>query len=229
MAGTRPSGAGLPNVQRFKSDSLSSVELGLRLGRRNNSPVTLDAAVSYATWADIQADLIDAQGLPFTTNIGSGRIYGFEAQATWQITPWLRSDVATFINDSALSQPAPAFIAADERDLPNIAKSGARAALHVGTALSPAATLSFDGSVRYVGHSKLGIGAPLEIDQGGYLEGDLGASVEFAKWGISLNATNVGDVRANRFSFGNPFTVAAGRQITPLRPRSIRIGLDARF
>jgi outer membrane receptor protein involved in Fe transport len=191
--------------------------------------VTLDAAVSYATWADIQADLIDAQGLPFTTNLGSGRIYGFEAQATWQITPWLRSDVATFINDSALSQPAPAFIAADERDLPNIAKSGARAALHVGTALSPAATLSFDGSVRYVGHSKLGIGAPLEIDQGGYLEGDLGARVEFAKWGISLNATNVGDVRANRFSFGNPFTVAAGRQITPLRPRSIRIGLDARF
>jgi iron complex outermembrane receptor protein len=41
--------------------------------------------------------------------------------------------------------------------------------------------------------------------------------------------TNLTNISANSFSFGNPFGVTAREQITPLRPRTIRIGIDVRF
>jgi iron complex outermembrane receptor protein len=48
---------------------------------------------------------------------------------------------------------------------------------------------------------------------------------------FSLDVENLLDSRANRFSFGNPFSVAGGTQRTPLRPRTVRIGIgiDAQF
>src|SRR5204863_1716120 len=72
-------------AQRFDSDSLTSVETGFRLGR-TGGPFHLDAALSFAHWADVQADLIDRRGLPFTTNLGNVRIYGVEANASWRVT-----------------------------------------------------------------------------------------------------------------------------------------------
>jgi outer membrane receptor protein involved in Fe transport len=216
-------------ARRFESDSLASVEAGLRFGRRNSDRLTFDAAVSYARWTDIQADLIDGRGLPFTTNIGDGRIYGFEAEASWQASGALSFDVAAFINDSALDAPRPEFSAADERDLPNIATTGARAGAHFRTRISPSVALAIDGSVRHVGESQLGIGAPIDIAQGDFIEAEGGARLDFGRFGLSLDITNIGDVEGNRFSFGNPFSVADRMQVTPLRPRTIRIGVDAEF
>jgi outer membrane receptor protein involved in Fe transport len=217
------------SAQRFESDSLTSYEAGVRFGRPDADRLSFNAAISYARWADIQADLIDARGLPFTTNLGDGRIYGLEFEASWRATPTLSFDASAFINLSALSAPNPAFAAADERALPNIARAGARAAGHFRAALSPGLTLALDGSVRYVGESHLGIGAPLDIDQGRFVDGQIGARLDFGRFGLSLDVDNVADARGNRFSFGNPFSVASRQQTTPLRPRTIRIGFDAAF
>ena len=63
-------------AERFESDSLASLEAGVRVGRRGVDRLSFDAALSYAKWDDVQADLIDSRGLPFTANIGDGRIYG---------------------------------------------------------------------------------------------------------------------------------------------------------
>jgi outer membrane receptor protein involved in Fe transport len=216
-------------AERFESDSLASLEAGLRVGRRGVGRLSFDAALSYAKWDDVQADLIDSRGLPFTANIGDGRIYGFEAEATWRAARSLRFDAAIFLNDSALVSPRPRFAAADERDLPNIATTGARAGAHFVTAIGPSAGLTLDGSLRYVGKSRLGIGPPIDIEQGGYVDGEVGARLDLGRLGLSLDVTNVADIRGNRFAFGNPFTVAARDQVTPLRPRSVRMGIDVAF
>jgi outer membrane receptor protein involved in Fe transport len=217
------------SAQRFESDSLTSYEAGLRFGRADVDRLSFNAAISYARWADIQADLIDARGLPFTTNLGDGRIYGFEFEGSWRAAPTLSFDASAFINHSALSAPSPAFAAADERALPNIARAGARAAAHFRTALSPGLAFALDGSVRYVGESHLGIGDPLDIDQGRFVDAQVGARLDFGRFGLSLDVDNVADARGNRFSFGNPFTVASRQQSTPLRPRTVRLGFDAQF
>jgi outer membrane receptor protein involved in Fe transport len=225
--GAAGSGSGSA-TKRYESDGLTSLEAGFRLSR-TGGPFHLDAALSFARWSDIQADLIDARGLPFTTNLGNGRIYGIEADAAWQLTRQFSLEAAAFVNESALSHPDPAFAAAQDRDLPNIPGAGARGAAHFRTVLSPRLALALDASLRYVGRSHLGIGAPIDLVQGGFIEGQAGARLDFGRFGLSLDVDNVGDGRGNLFSFGNPFSVASGLQTTPLRPRTVRIGLDAAF
>ena len=46
--------------------------------------------------------------------------------------------------------------------------------------------------------------------------------------GVTLGVTNLADTVGNRFALGTPFRVGRG-QITPLRPRTVRLGLDAAF
>ena len=216
-------------VERFESDNLSSLEAGVRVGDPGSSRFSLNAAVSYARWANIQADLIDGQGLPYTTNLGDGRISGLEIEGSWQATPSLRLDAAAFLNESALTEPDPPFAAADERDFPNVAGIGGRAAAHYQREVAQGAVLSVDATLRYVGPSQLGIGPPLDAQQGDYFDSQLGGRIDFGRVGLSLDVDNLFDARGNRFAFGNPFTVDLGNQVTPLRPRTVRLGIDAAF
>lgn len=213
-------------TQRFASDSLSAFEAGMRW---SGDRFSLNTTLSYTRWGDMQADLIDDEGLPYTTNLGDGRIYGVELGARWQPDAGLRFEAAAFINESSLAKPAPPFAAAEEHDLPNIALAGGRLAAHYEVALGPSLDLSMDGSLRYVGASRLGIGEPIDIRQGDYFDSQLGTRLDFGSFGVSLDIDNLTDTRGNRFSFGNPFTVGEGNQVTPLRPRTVRLGLDAAF
>ena len=221
--------SGPQSVQRFESDTLAMVEGGFRLGRPGRDRFTASATMSWSRWTDIQADLVDATGLPFTVNIGDGRIVALDLQATWTPLAALQFELAAFFNRSNLKDPAPAFAAADERDLPNVAESGGRAAMSWRTALSSAVALTVDASLRHVGRSQLGIGPPLDVIQGRYVEASLGGRLDFGRLGLSLDISNLRNVRGNRFAFGNPFGIADRNQVTPLRPRSIRIGINADF
>jgi hypothetical protein len=55
------------------------------------------------------------------------------------------------------------------------------------------------------------------------------ARIGTERWGMSLQVDNMFDQLGNTFALGNPFDVAEGRQIVPQRPRTLRIGIDARF
>ncbi|HEY6815238.1 MAG TPA: TonB-dependent receptor [Croceibacterium sp.] len=216
-------------AERYESDSLTTIEAGIRLGDPGTSPIILNAAFSYAWWGDIQADLIDERGLPYTTNLGDGRIPGFEIDASWQVTPSLRLDAAAFLNAGALTDPAPAFAAADETDLPNIAAAGGRIGANFRAELAEGADLSVDGAINYVGASQLGIGAPLDVGQGDYFDSQIGARVDLGRIGVSVDVDNLFDARGNRFAFGNPFRLELRNQLTPLRPRTVRVGIDVAF
>jgi iron complex outermembrane recepter protein len=216
-------------AERYESDSLTSIEAGIRLGNPGTSPISLNAALSYAWWNDIQADLIDERGLPYTTNLGDGGISGIELEASWQVTPRLRLDAAAFLNASSLTDPAPAFAAAEETDLPNVAAAGGRIGANFRAELAEGADLSVDGAINYVGSSQLGIGAPLDIEQGDYFDSQIGGRIDLGRLGLSVDVDNLFDVRGNRFAFGNPFGLEARNQLTPLRPRTVRVGLDVAF
>ena len=233
--GYRPGGlaiaesGGASAVQRFDADHITTIETGLRFGRAPRSQVWGNVTASFARWVDIQSDLVDARGLPFTTNIGDGRIFGLEGQISWRISPQLTLDGAFFLNKSQLDRPAPLYVAALDRELPSIADAGGRVGFRYHRNLKGNLALTLDGSVRYVGSSSLGIGQLLSLDQGGYFDTAIGTRLELGNFGLSFDVRNLGDVRGNRFAFGNPFSIAARNQITPLRPRTIRIGIDAKF
>ena len=214
---------------RFEPDTLRMVEAGLRRGREGVDRLSFKTSLSYVLWSDIQADLIDTSGLPFTANIGRGRIFSVQAKVSWRPVDPLTLEASAFSNENSLHAADIAQLTEHQRTLPNIAEAGGRVAANLVFKLRDGAQLLLDGSLRYVGRSQLGVGAPLDVPQGRFFEGTIGGRLALGRYGISLDVTNLADARGNRFAFGNPFGLAQRDQITPLQPRSIRLGIDARF
>ncbi|MEZ5656355.1 MAG: TonB-dependent receptor [Sphingobium sp.] len=217
-----------PVAQRFERDHIRTVELGWRFGTGPGAPFSGGVVASFAQWSDIQADLVDIDGLPYIANIGSGRVRNVSANLTWSPANRLRFEASGYLASSALTDPAPGFDAVRDRDLPNIADEGWRTAVRYTSDLNRAA-MTLDMALHYVGSSKLAIRPPYDLPQGRYYELTAGARIAFGAIAISLDFENLLNAEANSFSFGNPFTVDRGMQVTPLRPRSVRIGLDASF
>jgi outer membrane receptor protein involved in Fe transport len=216
-------------AQRFASDDLNMNEIGFRLGKEGHDRFSLRSAVFAADWNNIQADLVDSAGLPYTANIGRGRIYGLDTDLTWRPHPALTITAAAFINASDVTKPAPGFGGPGTNPFPNIASNGERVSVAWHKTVDNDIEASATGSVRYVGKSRLGIAPLLDLSQGGYAVGSLGGRLDIGRYGIALDVDNVANVSANSFAFGNPFGVADGNQITPVRPRTIRLGIDAQF
>jgi iron complex outermembrane recepter protein len=225
-------GSQLNSATRFDSDKLDTVELGFRFGGtegRSRRRLSGGVTVSYSDWRDIQADLISADGLPYTANIGRGRIYGLEANVIWGPVDGLSLDGAIFVNDSALTDPSLGLEDADSNALPNVAKAGGRASVAWMHPLSDKLDFKLDGTIRYVGRSNLSTIPPLDLAHGETVQVDMSAAVDAGAWRVMLDVTNLLDTVGNSFSYGNPFSVGLGKQITPLRPRTIRLGIKIGF
>ncbi len=224
-----PSSAG-PVIQRFHGDNLASSEIGAKW--RPDEGHHFDAAItfSHAQWDNIQADLVNMAGLPFTQNIGSGRIWGAEATVGWRPIPAFKLSAALFANDSRLTHPADTVGTAERKyELPNVAHIGASGRAAFSHALRGPWRLDADVRASYVGHSRLGVGPQLDLLQGNYVLAGSSVRVSDGRWGLSLDADNLLNSRGTMFALGNPFGVTAGRQSIPPRPRTIRIGMDVHF
>lgn len=227
--GFRPGGFAVEGdfVRRFRNDHTATFEVGARHGRPGSGPFDLAFSVSYTRWRDIQADFIDSFGLPSTANIGDGRIWSASLTGGVSVAPGLRLDAGLTWNRSRVDEP-PLTFAARTRQVPNIAHVAGRAGVDWTRSLGPGLQLSARGWASYVGRSRLGIGPELGEPQGDYLDSGLELRLGGEKRGLSLSVTNLADERGNRFSLGTPFS--EGRdQITPLRPRTVRLGFDASF
>lgn len=112
--------------------------------------------------------------------------------------------------------------------IPNVAKISARIGFDYRRPVGTDLELHVIGSARYVGRSRLGVGPELGALQGDYLETYLGARVGRDNLGATLSLSNLADAQGNRFSLGTPFAVGR-EQITPLRPFTVRLGIDASF
>ena len=191
--------------------------------------MSLRAALFAVDWNNVQADLVDEAGLPYTANIGNGRIYGLDGEIQWRATPSLTLTAAAFLNQSFLYDVPPEFGEPNKNTLPNIPDDGLRLGLEWRRQLARKVGLTVNASFRGFGKSNLGVGPLLDVSQGNYGVVGIGARLAFPRFGLSLDIANLGDTRANTFAFGNPFELAGRNQITPVRPRTIRLGIDARF
>ena len=112
--------------------------------------------------------------------------------------------------------------------VPNIAEFSGRLGLEYARYLGGG--LDLDGRLwaSYIGKSRLGIGPELGNLQGDYIDSGLLVRVGNEQYGGTLSITNLADSEGNRFALGTPFAVMR-EQVTPLRPRTIRIGVDFSF
>ncbi|HWI85141.1 MAG TPA: TonB-dependent receptor, partial [Sphingomonas sp.] len=233
--GFRPGGlsitpaAGGPLIQRFHGDDLGSAEVGAKWTPAGARRLEVDLTIGHARWENIQADLVDRNGLPFSANIGSGRIWSAEATWNWRPIEALRLSAGVVANDSRLADPSRDFPSGGKYELPNIAHFAASMSAAFAHDLKGGWRIDTNVRLHYVGHSRLGVGPTLGLRQGDYSLTAASLHVGKGPWGIGIDADNLLNTRGNMFALGNPFDVAAGQQIVPLRPRTIRIGIDAHF
>lgn len=232
--GFRPGGLAVDDqhIQRFRNDRASTLELGFRKGVPGVDTVALTGNVAYTRWKDIQADVTDRIGIPTTANIGDGRIYTVEGRIAVRPVPRLTLDGSIIYNDSRLSRPAQ-FVRmlsyeGQSLTLPNVANLGGRIGFDYRAPVGGDMNFHLTGSARYVGKSRLGVGPILGREQGNYVDTALSASLTRGPVQWSLSLSNLLDSSGNRFSLGTPFDLR-GDYVTPLRPRTVRLGLDFAF
>lgn len=245
--GFRPGGLTVEadRVRRFRSDRLYAAELGARLGDGAADRWSAAASVARSRWHGIQANFLDPYGLPGTANLGNGTVFTAEAWVRWRPAPAWHFDLGTTLNWSRITAFTAEARAASQRavpaalaevgaqalrlggDVPNVADGTARAG--AGYRGTPGGRpVSADLWLRYVGRSRLGVGPYLGERQGGYLDSAASVRVGLGAVGLSLSAENLTDARGDRFALGTPFRLGLG-QATPLRPRTVRLGIDTSF
>lgn len=215
-------------VTSFEPDEVRTSEIGMRFGTDAGSRLSGGLSYAFSRWNRVQADLVTSAGFPYVANLGSAQVHYVSANLAWQATSTLSLELSAFGTTSKLDRPTPEFQGDTEGNLPNVADSGGRLTARFEPWIANT-KITLDGSVGYIGTSYLGVRAPFDLSQGDYFDTAIGARAEFGRWGLSLDIQNLMDSRANRFSYGNPFSVAEGNQRTPLRPRTVRIGINASF
>ena len=227
--GFRPGGLAIagPFVSRFKKDRARTLEIGARHGRPGMDPFDLAVNVSLTRWSDIQADFIDDFGLPSTANIGDGRVWSISASGGVFLTDALRLSGGATLNRSRIDEPA-LFAASRITHVPNIAHLSGRVALDYDRPLGRDLDLEARLWAGYIGRSRLGIGPELGDLQGDYLDSGMALRIGNERLGGTLSIANLADTKGNRFALGTPFDVVR-EQVTPLRPRTVRLGVDFSF
>ena len=228
----RPGGIGLVGsaVRRFDRDSLATVEAGARLTPPGGN---IDASIllAFTRWHDIQAAIIDISSQVITANIGDGRIFTIDAKLDWKLTGNVTLEAAAIINDSLVTDPRELSIGNSEHKgpLPNVARVNGRFSATYEAEVPGLGELQLSAAARYVGRSRLGIAGVLAREQGDWFDLSVGARLESGGHRFSLGVSNLFDNVGNRFAFGSPYLLWQAGQITPLRPRTLRIGWQVRF
>ena len=216
-------------TQELEPDHIAAWEAGIRFGQRAGAPVSGALALSYSRWKDVQADTIDTVGLPSTLNIGDGDIVSLDGQVVWRAVPGLELNLAGTWNRSRVTNPDPGIIIVVNAPLPNVPDLKLRAGFDLRRPIGRLGDLQLTGWANYVGKSTLGIGAILGRDQGNFLDAGLEARVGRSDRFLFLRATNLFDSIGNRFALGSVFSIVFEDQVTPLRPRTLRVGVHTSF
>ena len=235
--GFRPGGLSVANdaVRFYRNDRLGTAEAGFRFGRPRSDRLDLSGSLTWSRWQDIQADYLDVSGLPVTDNIGDGRVWSAVLSGGYRLAPSLRLEAGLAWNDGRITRPSAALLSlapalalsAKEMPIPNVARVVTRAAIDWSRELGPDRRVEVNLYGRYVGRSRLGVGPRLGEAQGDYFDSGLIARYSVGRAAFSLSVTNLADQVGNRFAFGS--LGQDGNQLTPLRPRTARIGVEWAF
>lgn len=219
----RPGGvdpAGSQGTTRFAADELSNVDLGLRL-RPSGMPVALQGALFATRWSHIQSDYLRPGGLIGTHNVGGGRNIGIEGSAQWHAGAW-RFEAGATLQHARLHMPSDS--GPDDLRLPVVPDLRLRGSMERTFRLR-----EWQGQARaevtHTGSARLSFDEALDRRMPGYATIDASLGLRRERIGFTLHISNLMDSRADTFAFGNPFSVQAGMQRTPLQPRSITLGM----
>jgi iron complex outermembrane recepter protein len=221
----RPGGLNLDasELRRFAADRLSNIDLGSRLLMADDA-LSIDTAIFATRWSHIQSDYLLDNGLVGTRNVGAGRIFGIEGSLRWVLDDAWRLEGAITLQRARLHE---SDVVSDEEDrrLPVVPDVRARASV-VRVLPLGGSRVQLRADLNYVGDSRLSFEPELDRRMGDYVRADVAVQWLRGPFGLTLQLANLLDSRADTFAFGNPFAIRTQSQFTPLKPRTLSLGVS---
>ena len=217
-----------PQRSTFRPDRLVNFEAGLKLEGMSRH-VSLNSAVFYDIWKDIQTDQFRPSGIPYTINAGDARVLGLETEVAVRaggVTAQINGRVSAVKTSNANSD----FSARLVNGLPGAPAISGGALLSYERLIVGDWTVRLVGQATYVGPSRVTFDAS-QPKTGGFFRTRLSAevfgTVGDTPVGLQVYVLNPLDTFSDTFAFGNPFNPDQARQITPQRPVTVGITLSA--
>ncbi len=207
-------------IKRLDEDELMALEGGWR---ETAGPVNLDLGVFHYWWSDIQSDVLLANGLVETANVGDGQVTGAQLTVKAQLHGGWHIDAGGIGQSALLTRDMSGFKLHDRR-LPVVPSWTFRAALARDFALAGwDATVSASG--RYVGPARLSFDPALDRPMGNYFETGLALEARHRQWILRLEGRNLLNARGDSFAYGNPFRIYSTHQYVRQDPRSVSVSV----
>lgn len=209
----------------LEGDELKMIEAGWReqLGGRGR----LEIGTWYARWNNVQSDMLQADGMIETENVGDAEIFGVEASLELALTPSWGIEAGANYTDAKLVR-SDLDIELSDRRLPVVPKYTLRGALRRDFRLGGG-----DGwirfKLRYSGPSRLSFDPVLDRPMGEVLETGIEGHARFGGLELALGIENVLGAKANGFSFGNSLRFSRFEQYTPQPPTTLSLTVLRKF
>lgn len=213
------------------SDTVTNYEIGMK-SLFDDRRVSVDVDAFYISWHDIQVGASNGVAT-YIVNGGTARSEGLELSTKYTPIEGLQLGLNAAYTEAILTEDIPSIGGLSGDTLPNIPRWAGSATANYSFPLQGSWTGRVGGGLRYVGDSKTQVDhSPLAYPINNYEVLDLNADVSNNQWTIRLfvkNATNKDDYVAE-----TPIQNAATGGITqingvPLQPRTVGIGIDAKF
>ena len=218
----------------FAPDRLRNYEVGAKI-RRLDGRLAVRGAAYYNDWVRIQTDQYRASGLAYTANVADARIYGLEAEASYDWPFGLSLQVNGLISSSSIRHPNPDFATQNPdfvdiaEELPGVPRTSGGVVAVYERAIGENLRLRLIGEASYVGRSSLSFDAGIAPRMGDYLRARLAAEVSGDAWRVTAYVANPLNDDGDTFAYGNPFSFGRVRQVTPQRPRTVGLRLTGAF
>ena len=217
---------GMPG-REYQADTLWNYEAGAK-GFFWSHTLRARIAVFMARWENIQSDQYLPSGLAYAVNVGDGANKGLEIETTWRPIPDLEVRTNALFADPEITRPSAVFNSRGDAGLPGVPAVSANIAASYSRPLWRNLELQADGSIAYVGSSRLTFDAARRSRMGDYTTARFSIGVAAPSWSATAFVDNPFNTEANTFAFGDPFRLPEGLAQTPLRPRTIGLALNWR-
>lgn len=205
-------------VEPLDEDELMTVEGGWR---ESLGPFDIDLGLYHSWWRNVQSDVLLANGLIETANVGNGAISGAELSLKAALAGGWHADGGAMVQSAFLMRDTTG-VKLDDRRLPVVPSWTLRGAVAHDFALGQwDATISV--GARYVGPARLSFDPALDRRMGEYLDTTAVIGVRKGPWTFDLEGRNLLNSRGNSFVYGNPLRIFSARQFVRQDPFSIRL------
>jgi outer membrane receptor protein involved in Fe transport len=240
-SGYRPGGPGVSTAPgaptEYKPDTVWNYEAGIKASNSDNS-FSGNFAIYHIDWKNVQIDLYDANGLPYTNNGGTAKVDGVEFDLTYRPVSGLSLGLNGAYTNARITEAVPSATAATGATpgdaLPLTPKYTAALFGDYTIPVGADKRMLFGGTVRYQGnkHSSYpGSPSDPDVEIPPYTQFDVRGGLNIGRVNILLRCDNVFDVKgittiSSYKVLGNPDSPT---WITYVRPRTFSMSVGTSF